>query len=129
MRGGEGEAMKGERFTDAPSSRDPGLSRRRVLGLAGGSAAAGILGAARRAQGQWAPPSGSMTLTFWDSTSQLKVALYNQFLLPGYKQLRPNYTVRYESIATADLLQKLLAATATGTAPEIFELGDWFFPT
>ncbi len=105
-------------------------SRRRFLRVAGGAAAAAVLGRGRPGSAQqWTPPAGNINLTFWDSTSHLKVALYNQFLLPAYKQLRPSYTVKYESIATADLLQKLLAATATGTAPEIFELGDWFFPT
>jgi multiple sugar transport system substrate-binding protein len=104
------------------------VSRRRFLQGVAGAAALGY-GAARGAGAQWSLPSGNVNLTFWDSTSQLKIALYNQYLLPSYKQLRPAYAVKYEAIATADLLQKLLAATATGTAPEIFELGDWFFPT
>jgi multiple sugar transport system substrate-binding protein len=104
------------------------ISRREFLGVAGGAALAAI-GTGRAASADWKLPPGSVNATFWDSTSQLKVALYNRFLLPSYKQQRPNYTIKYEAIATADLLQKLLAATATGTAPEIFELGDWFFPT
>jgi multiple sugar transport system substrate-binding protein len=105
------------------------ISRRQFIGAAGGAAALAAIGTARSAGAELKLPPGPMTATFWDSTSQLKVALYNKFLLPSYKQLRPNYTIKYEAIATADLLQKLLAATATGTAPEIFELGDWFFPT
>ena len=104
-------------------------SRRRFLQVAGGAAAATVLGPTRRAGAQWVLPEGNVTLTFWDSTSALKTKLYTTLLLPSYKQLRPNYTVKYESITTGNLLQKLLAATATGTAPEIFELGDWFFPT
>jgi multiple sugar transport system substrate-binding protein len=110
------------------TSRD-GVSRRGLLRMAGGAAALAAVGSARGARAEWKLPSGNVTATFWDSTSHLKVALYNQFLLPAYKQQRPGYTIKYESISTADLLQKLLAATATGTAPEIFELGDWFFPT
>jgi multiple sugar transport system substrate-binding protein len=69
-----------------------------------------------------------VNVTFWDSTSALKTKLYTELLLPAYKLRRPTYTVKYESIATGSLLQKLLTATATGTAPELFEVGDWLFP-
>ncbi len=112
-----------------PSHRSGRVSRRRFLRVAGGAAAATVLGASARAGAEWALPGGNVSLTFWDSTSALKSKLYTTLLLPAYKQLRPGYTVKYESITTGNLLQKLLAATATGTAPEIFELGDWFFPT
>ncbi len=105
------------------------VSRRRFLQVAGGAAAATALGAAGRAGADWPLPKGDLVLTFWDSTSALKTKLYTNLILPSYKQLRPTYTIKYESITTGNLLQKLLAATATGTAPEIFELGDWYFPT
>jgi multiple sugar transport system substrate-binding protein len=105
-----------------------GMSRRQFLQATGGAAAL-VLGGGRRAGAQWTLPAGPVTATFWDSTSALKTKLYTNVILPSYKQLRPNYTVKYESITTGNLLQKLLAATSTGTAPEIFELGDWFFPT
>src|SRR5262245_32792177 len=106
------------------------ISRRQFLQATGGAAAALVpLSLARDAGAEWKLPTGPVSATFWDSTSHLKIALYNNFLLPAYKKQHPGYTIKYEAIATADLLQKLLAATATGTAPEIFELGDWFFPT
>ena len=105
------------------------MSRRTLLTGVGGAAALGVLGRGRRAHAQVALPQGPVSLTFWDSTSALKTKLYSELILPSYKQRRPNYTVKYESITTGNLLQKLLAATATGTAPEIFELGDWYFPT
>src|SRR5262245_19851225 len=110
-------------------ARPGGISRRRLLQAAGGAAAAAALGAGRRAGADWPLPKGDVSLTFWDSTSALKTKLYTTQILPAYRQLRPAYTVKYESITTGNLLQKLLAATATGTAPEIFELGDWYFPT
>ncbi len=105
------------------------VSRRALLAGAGSAAALGVLGHGRRAGAEWSLPPGNVQVTFWDSTSALKTKLYNEVILPGYRQRRPNYAVKYESITTGNLLQKLLAATATGTAPEIFELGDWFFPT
>ena len=104
------------------------IPRRQFLQTAGGAAAL-VLGGGRRAGAEWSLPAGPVTATFWDSTSALKTKLYTTVILPSYKQLRPSYTVKYESITTGNLLQKLLAATSTGTAPEIFELGDWFFPT
>lgn len=104
-------------------------SRRAFLGGAGSLAGLAALGHRRRAAADWAPPPRNVTITFWDSTSALKTRLYNELVLPGYKQRRPTYTVKYESIATGNLLQKLLAATASGTAPELFELGDWLLPT
>ena len=95
-------------------------------GSPGGTRSPGAPAARRRALGA---PARNVTVTFWDSTSALKTRLYNELILPAYKQRRPNYTVKYESITTGNLLQKLLAATATGTAPELFELGDWLLPT
>ena len=86
------------------------------------------LGAVRKAWADWRLPGGNVGATFWDSSSALKAKLYNDLILPSYRQLRPNYSIKYESFATDSLLRKLLVATATGTAPEIFELGDWYFP-
>lgn len=74
-------------------------------------------------------PTGNVTLHVWDTTEKTKATLYQQVLLPNYKKLHPNVTVDYQSISTADLLQKLLAALTAGTGPEVFALGDWFMPT
>ena len=105
------------------------LSRRRFLRAAAGAAAVAAGGAPMPARTDWTLPAGPVSATFWDSTSALKTKLYTNVILPSYRTLRPQYSIKYESITTVNLLQKLLAATATGTAPEIFELGDWFFPT
>jgi multiple sugar transport system substrate-binding protein len=99
-----------------------------LLGAASAAAAA-VLDHRRPARAEWMLPTGNISVTFWDSTSALKTKLYTERLLPAYKQRRPTYTVKYESIPTGNLLQKILAATATGTAPEIFEMGDWLLPT
>lgn len=104
-------------------------SRRDLLAGAGSLAGLAVLAHRRRAAADWTPPARNINVTFWDSTSALKTRLYNELVLPDYKQRRPNYTVKYENIATGNLLQKLLAATASGTAPELFELGDWLLPT
>ena len=100
-----------------------------VLTGAASAAALAVLDPLRPAGADWSPPASPVTVTFWDSTSALKTKLYTERIIPAYKQRRPTYTVRYESIPTGNLLQKILAATAAGTAPEIFELGDWLLPT
>jgi multiple sugar transport system substrate-binding protein len=105
------------------------LSRRALLTGAASAAALAAVGPSRPAGADWSPPAGPVTLTFWDSTSAPKTRLYTERIIPAYKQQRPTYTVRYESIPTGNLLQKILAATAAGTAPELFELGDWLLPT
>ncbi len=112
-----------------PPAPDARPSRRAVLTGAASAAALAVLGPQRPADADWSPPAGNVTVTFWDSTSALKTKLYTDRIIPAYKQRRPTYTVRYESIPTGNLLQKILAATAAGTAPEIFELGDWLLPT
>ena len=83
--------------------RASSVSRRALLTRVGGAAALGVLGHGRRGGAQVALPPGPVTLTFWDSTSALKTKLYNELLLPTYKQRRPNYTVKYESITTGNL--------------------------
>ena len=103
-------------------------SRRAVLTGAASAAALAVLDPLRPAGADWSPPASPVTVTFWDSTSALKTKLYTERIIPAYKQRRPTYTVRYESIPTGNLLQKILAATAAGTAPEIFELGTGFSP-
>jgi multiple sugar transport system substrate-binding protein len=106
-----------------------GSSRRRFL--VGSGLAAGLAALERRrpAAADWVLPSEAVSVTFWDSTSAPKTRLYNERIIPSYRQRRPIYTVRYENIATGNLLQRLVTAAASGTAPEIFELGDWLFPT
>ena len=104
-------------------------SRRAVLTGAASVAAVAALGPRRPAGADWSPPPGPVSLTFWDSTSALKTKLYTERIIPAYRQRRPTYTVKYESIPTGNLLQKILAVTAAGTAPELFELGDWLLPT
>ena len=99
--------------------RGAGLSRRALLGGIGSAAGLGILGHGRRAGAQWVLPQGNVNLTFWDSTSALKTKLYTTLLLPSYKQLRPNYTVKYESITTGNLL-----AEAPGSHGDRHRAGD-----
>ena len=74
-------------------------------------------------------PTKEITLHVWDTAEQTKAELYRTVLIPEYKKLHPNVTVDYQSISTADLLQKLLATLTAGTGPEVFTLGDWFLPT
>jgi multiple sugar transport system substrate-binding protein len=81
------------------------------------------------AKPQWEITSKPITVTMWDSTEDTKQDLYNKTLIPEYQKLRPNVTIKYESQSTFEVLQKLLTATATGTAPDIFELNDTYLPT
>ena len=74
-------------------------------------------------------PTGNVTLHVWDTAEQTKAELYRTVLIPEYAKLHPNVTVDYQSISTADLMQKLLATLTAGTGPEVFTLGDWFMPT
>jgi multiple sugar transport system substrate-binding protein len=92
-----------------------------------------LAGARERADAQTtarAPyPTKEITLRVWDTAEQTKAELYRTVLIPEYKKRHPNVTIDYQSISTADLLQKLLATLTAGTGPEVFTLGDWFLPT
>ncbi|HSF05987.1 MAG TPA: extracellular solute-binding protein [Methylomirabilota bacterium] len=74
-------------------------------------------------------PTAKVTLRIWDTTEKTKAALYQEVLVPSYMKRRPNVTVDYQSVSTADLQQKLLAALTAGTGPDVFTLADWFLPT
>ena len=84
---------------------------------------------AAAAKPAWTITDKPITVSMWDSTEDTKQKLFNEQLIPEYKKLRPNVTIKYEAQSTNDLLQKLLAVTAVGTAPDIFELNDTFLPT
>jgi len=86
-----------------------------------GSGAAPAAGAAA-----WSVPTQPVTIAYWDSADNVKNELLSKTLIPEYERLHPNVTIKYEAVS--GLGPKLAAAFATGTAPEVFEVADWFLP-
>lgn len=76
--------------------------------------------AASDAQAKWEAdlPKGQVSVTFWHGTDATTNKLYTETFIPGYKQLRPNYTIAEEVVPSLD--QKIVVALATETAPDIF---------
>jgi multiple sugar transport system substrate-binding protein len=78
------------------------------------------------ARSTWTVPAHPVTLTIWDSADAVKNGLVAQTLIPEYRRLHPNVTIRYEAVA--GLSTKLLVALGAGTAPALVEVADFLVP-
>ncbi|MCC7104931.1 MAG: hypothetical protein IT307_07290 [Chloroflexi bacterium] len=78
--------------------------------------------AASPGQAQWEAelPKGNVTVNFWHGTDVTTNKLYSETFIPGYKKLRPNYTISDEVVPSLD--QKMVVALATDTAPDMYTL-------
>ena len=74
----------------------------------------------------WSVPNRPITVTYWDGVENVKNELLIKKLIPEYQAMRPNVTIKYETIS--GLSYKLSVALATGTAPNIFTLPDFLLP-
>jgi multiple sugar transport system substrate-binding protein len=77
-------------------------------------------------QPAWSVPAGPVTVTYWDGVENVKNELMIKKLIPEYQKLRPNVTIKYETIS--GLNYKLSVALSTGTAATIFTLPDFLLP-
>ena len=80
---------------------------------------AAVAGGDIRAKWEADLPKGPVEVVFWHGTDATTNKLYTETFIPGYKALRPNYTIKDEAVPSID--QKLVVALATDTAADMFE--------
>jgi len=71
-------------------------------------------------EASWTFPTENVTLEIWWHEYGPFTA-YMEEMIPKYMELHPNITVNVTKVSSADLNQKLSAAIATGTGPDILD--------
>jgi multiple sugar transport system substrate-binding protein len=112
-----------------------GMTRRRMIGglpVAAGGGAASLLAACGAAGGTPAAPTPvakTAKVLVRAGSSQPLVDLFDQKLLPAYKQQTPQHTVTMEWLPGAGapaVVESLTTAKAAGTDPDLFFIGyNW----
>ena len=70
-----------------------------------------------------------VTLHFWIHQHPPEIQFIQEALFPEFKKTHPNVDIEFSYFPNKDYSQKIMVAMATGTAPDFFDLGDWFYPT
>ena len=69
------------------------------------------------------------TLRFWIHEHPPEVNYIKEVLIPEFVKKHPDVNIEFSYFPHKDYTQKIMVAMATGTAPDFFDLGDWFYPT
>ncbi len=70
----------------------------------------------------------SITLRFWIHQHPPEVQYIQNVLMPEFKKTHPNVNIEFSYFPGKDYVEKLMVANATGTSPDCFDLGDYYYP-
>lgn len=74
-------------------------------------------------------PTAPVTITVWHDAEETMNKYFQEIIIPEYQRMHPNVTVEYEIYGTADIVNKILTAVATNSAPTIVDAHGSMLPT
>ncbi|MGE5607041.1 MAG: ABC transporter substrate-binding protein [Bacteroidota bacterium] len=72
--------------------------------------------------------ANTTTVRFWVHQHPPQIQYTQEVLIPEFKKTHPDVEIEFSYFPGSDYVQKLMVAFATGTGPDFFDLGDYYYP-